>query len=299
MEIKQIQYFSTVAKHGNISGAAKELHVSQPSLSMTISRLEEDLGVKLFDRIGGKIHLNHMGESLLGNANRIIHELNQMYLKAQEQDDAAFHEIAFGITTAGIAMNLINAYLLQHPPLAIRHFFQNQDRLSEGLEKGQLDFAITKGKLDGANLQWTPLIEDEMMALVNLQHPLASKDSVYVSELLDYAFVLNHTDLAQDGDFARLFKGYDRLPDIQMISQEAAVTMEIVHRGLGVGLISSTLIQCDPRSMLYNEMKPLHIIGADTSSIIGVSRLKGRYLSSRAQEFYEFTEEFFRSLADA
>lgn len=72
MELNQLKYFSVVAELENMSMAAHKLHVSQPSLSMTIGRLEDDLGIPLFDRIGGKIRLNQIGKDLLQNTNQIL-----------------------------------------------------------------------------------------------------------------------------------------------------------------------------------------------------------------------------------
>lgn len=75
MDLRQLECFRVAARTGSITAAARELHISQPALSMTISRLEEDLGVHLFDRISGKILLNSMGKSLLTNVERIFLEL--------------------------------------------------------------------------------------------------------------------------------------------------------------------------------------------------------------------------------
>lgn len=83
MDLRQLECFRVAARTGSITAAARELHISQPALSMTISRLEEDLGVHLFDRISGKILLNSMGKSLLTNVERIFLELGELRCKAE------------------------------------------------------------------------------------------------------------------------------------------------------------------------------------------------------------------------
>ncbi len=297
MELRQLEYFQAVAKAGNMSAAARELHVSQPSLSMTISRLEDDLGVHLFDRIGGRIVLNKMGQDLLQNTDRILRELEEIRAKVKEQDGTGMGEVSFGVSVAGYVMQLIRTYLDQFPPVIFHQYYQKRDQLRMQLESGLLDFAISKGKITGSNLQWVPLAEDELLAIVNRNHPLAARDAVYVSELLDQKFVLNYTDLSEDGDFNRMFHPYERKPDIQFIGQEPAVVMEVIQKGLGVGFVSSILLESDPRGIMGHTMKPLHIMGADVFSTLGVTKLKGRYLSAAAQQFYGFTQDFFRSIS--
>ena len=75
MELTQLRYFAAVARTGNISRAAQELYVTQPNLSKSIARLEEELGVPLFDHRKGKIVLNDYGRCFLASVNLSLGEL--------------------------------------------------------------------------------------------------------------------------------------------------------------------------------------------------------------------------------
>lgn len=86
MDIHSLTYFKKVAELQHITRASEELHVAQPSLSRTISRLEKELGVQLFERSGKNIILNSYGEILLKHTNRILQELKDI---EQEIGDAA------------------------------------------------------------------------------------------------------------------------------------------------------------------------------------------------------------------
>ncbi len=301
MELRQLEYFSVVAEIQNMSAAAKKLHISQPSLSTTISRLETDLGVPLFDRISGKIHLNRMGREVLQNVDQILQQIDQIYAKTAEQAGTASGEVIFGISEAGLVMNLINAYLDQYPALTFRQTIGPRDQLRHQLEAGQLDFAIVKDPKPTQGIDYLPLITEETMALVTPDHPLASSPNHCVSArtLLDYPFVLNESDLSTDGEFHRLFEGYDREPKIQLISQESAVVMEAMRRGLGVGLISGILLSIQKQQshapVLTNTVA-LHITDSNTKSTLGLSTLHGRFMPAAAQQFYNFVKNYFLSL---
>lgn len=301
MELRQLEYFSLVAEIQNMSAAAKKLHISQPSLSATIARLEEDIGVPLFDRIGGKIHLNRIGKEVLQNTNQILQQIDQIYAKAADQAGTASGEVIFGVSEAGLSMNLINSYLDCYPPLTFRQTIASRDQLRHQLESGQLDFAIVKDPKPTQGIDYLPLITEETMALVPPDHPLAASPnhSVSAQTLLEYPFVLNESDLSTDGDFHRLFESYDREPPIQLISQESAVVMEAMRRGLGVGLISGILLSIQKqqnKSPVLSDTVALHITDSTTRSTLGLSTLHGRFMPAAAQQFYHFVKNYFLGL---
>lgn len=299
MELRQLEYFSVVAKTGNMSAAAKQLHVSQPSLSMTIARLEEDLGVPLFDRIGGKIHLNRMGQDLLGNVNTILRQIDEMHAKADEQAGTAKGLVVFGVSEAGLVMHLIHAYLQQFPPLTFRQMVGDREALRHLLESGTLDFAIIKDHQPSQGIDAIPLLKEETIVIVSENHPLAAKKdrTVTAEELLEYPFVLNESALATNGEFHRLFRNFDHEPDIQLVSQESAVTMEAMRGCLGVGLLSSVILQISA-GPVFEGIVPLRIQDADTTSLLSLCTLHGRFMPAAAQQFYTFTQGFFSSLPE-
>ena len=84
MKLTQLQYFKAVAETGKISLAAKKLYVSAPALSIAIANLENELGVKLFDRTNNRIELNEQGKVYLGYVNQILSDLNVANQKMQD-----------------------------------------------------------------------------------------------------------------------------------------------------------------------------------------------------------------------
>jgi LysR family transcriptional regulator, transcription activator of glutamate synthase operon len=301
MELTQLRYFFVVAESQSISIAAKRLHVSQPSLSMTIKRLEDDLGVPLFDRIGGKIYLNRVGKRLLQNTSQILQQVDQMYEIATEQTNIATGEISFGISEAGLATHLIHTYLNQYPKLTFRQTIGFRELLCQQLETGELNFAVIKDLKPTKGIDYLPLIPEEIMALVSRDHPLASSPNHCVSArtLLDYPFVLNATDLSVEGEFHRLFEAYEREPDIKLISQESTVIRDAIRSGMGVGLISGILHSIQEKQStdsILNYLVALHITDSNTKSMLGLSTLHGKFMPASAQHFYNFVKNYFLSL---
>lgn len=92
MDLLQLQYFCTIAQYENITKAAKALFVSQPNLSTSLSRLEDDLGVKLFDRRRGKVSLTANGQLFLDYAERVLNELNAGIKAVQTAQQACYNQ---------------------------------------------------------------------------------------------------------------------------------------------------------------------------------------------------------------
>ena len=106
MELRQIHYFMAVAAHQNFSRAAEHVHVSQPSLSVQISGLEQELGTRLFDRLGRKVILTQAGELFRAHAERALRELEQAAQVVHELQGAKRGRLIVG------TLSTVNSYLI-------------------------------------------------------------------------------------------------------------------------------------------------------------------------------------------
>src|SRR5258705_5568878 len=109
MELHQLRYFCAVADTGSFSRAAEQSHVSQPSLSQQIMKLEDELGARLFDRLGRTVRLTDMGKTLLPRARAVLHELEAAKGEVIERKD-----FIGGAVTVGVIPTLAPYFL---PPL--------------------------------------------------------------------------------------------------------------------------------------------------------------------------------------
>jgi transcriptional regulator, LysR family len=105
MNLLQLKYFLTVARCEHMTRAAEELHIAQPSLSKVISKLEEELGVLLFERVGRQIKLNHFGKAFLNRVERVFLELDN---GKRELSDMSINESSY----ISIAANNIGPFFI-------------------------------------------------------------------------------------------------------------------------------------------------------------------------------------------
>ncbi len=146
MDLQQLRYFQTVARLQNMRKAADELSIAQPAISKAIARLEKELGVPLFNRVGRQIQLNQFGRVYLQRVQRIFDELES---GQREVNDLAGPEQGYvGLAVlhtigAQLLPELISVYRRHHPAVRFRLFQNGSLTMLSQLERSDIDLCIT------------------------------------------------------------------------------------------------------------------------------------------------------------
>ena len=141
MELSQLRYFIAVAKLGNMSKAAETLFVSQPNLSTSISRLEEEVGVPLFERRRGKIALNQNGELLLKSVEQAVSLLDAGVQAVRNQHSGRPEPLSIVCMTDDTT--LLEHFLLEHPEVNLIHQRADLPNVTSLLDRCEVDLAMT------------------------------------------------------------------------------------------------------------------------------------------------------------
>lgn len=187
MNNSQAQQFLTIVKYMNLSQAAKELYISQPALSLALSRLEKELGVRLFYRDGNKLVLSPGGEELynyfkdLRDAHqRLVDKAETMRVKKEE-----VIKIGFAGSVFQFAAMYMSNFLGTYEGMVIQKVYAAPDLLTDLLLAKQLDFAITCPPLHHEQLSSVNISSEEMVVVVSAGHRLAGHESISLAELKD------------------------------------------------------------------------------------------------------------------
>lgn len=189
VQLHQLKQFCVIARCEHISQAAAELFISQPTLTMNLQRLETELGVPLFDRVGRNIRLNHNGRRFYRHVEEALKELDTAKQELQEEATrpAAFADALFNDT-----FTMLQQYLALDPNVKVVHLILTIPEILARLEDGSLDFGlmiIPKDRKLGKQFAWKPLWETNLVALVSEQHPLAKRGSIRLEELKNDEFI--------------------------------------------------------------------------------------------------------------
>jgi DNA-binding transcriptional LysR family regulator len=293
MEFLQLQYFQTVARLEHMTKAAEELRIAQPSLSKTIARLEADLGVPLFDRIGRQLRLNSYGRIFLTRVETAFKELNEG--KQEIQDLAGLHRgsITLAVSIPRILPELLGSFLTRYPHVHLRQFIESTSSMKHLLEAGAIDFCISSLPVEGPDLDWKPLMTEEVFLLVPPSHPLAGRQSIHLLEVKDEAFISMNAGFG----FRELTDEFCRtagfLPKIAFEGDEPDIIGGLVEQGLGIAFIPALSMNRISRPLL----KCLQIIEPTCQRTIGLGWSKRHYLSLASRHFQEFVVDYFLNLS--
>lgn len=242
--LKQLGIFISVAEKLRMSEAAKALYVSQPTVSQTISDLEYELGVELFERGHKQLVLTPHGQLLLEHARRVIEQYDLM--TAAVKDAAPVRELRIGCTLS-IADTLLapigRRLADNHPDVQSAYFVENTRSLENRLLHSELDVALIEGQIQSAQIAKLPLVKDTLMVICSREHPFWGRSQIRPEELDGQPFILREL-----GSGTRtIFEDYLRTAKVSVRvvgeSTSSAAIIELVRHGLGLGVISRRCVE--------------------------------------------------------
>ncbi|MBQ1242141.1 MAG: LysR family transcriptional regulator [Oscillospiraceae bacterium] len=190
MELSQLRYFKALAENGHLTRTAQQLYISAPSLSLSISKLEQELGTPLFDRVKGRLFLNDRGQLLLNAINQGLPAIDSAAGTIKALGASHMNRITIGTTNFTLYNDLISSFMRENPDVYIslrNHPFSQFTKDSLLL---QYDFILTNtGTLNNDSMRSDKLFDDELMVVLPEEHPLAQRESVTLSELSGERFI--------------------------------------------------------------------------------------------------------------
>jgi LysR family hydrogen peroxide-inducible transcriptional activator len=193
MNFQDLRYFIAVAKHNHFRLAAEECHVSQPTLSQQLKKLEEFLGVKLFERTNKQVIITPIGKKILHHAHLILDHRRQIEHIAEGTSDPLNTSITLGLipTVAPYYLPNIMCRLQEQAPNLTVYLREEQTAtLLKKLTQGDIDVAILALPVDNEHLVCVPLFEEPFLLTVAPQHPLSDKHHVTLEDLKNQPLLL-------------------------------------------------------------------------------------------------------------
>ena len=238
MEIYPLLYFQTIAETGNLTRAAQQLMISPPALSNSLKRLEQDLGVELFDRVGRNLVLNRYGEAYLPYVRQILALTKEGNERMQQMREEQQKHLSIADTTYVFASHLISEFLKQHPEIRLhRTYITPAEGKSIDLIKNY-DLAIgSSNSIYHPGLNRIHIRSGQtIVAIVNRAHPLANRESVSMMDLADEPMIAYLPGQPGRIMLEQLFREISRTPTIIYEGNAPHAMAPALERNLGVFL---------------------------------------------------------------
>jgi LysR family hydrogen peroxide-inducible transcriptional activator len=282
MEVHQLRYFCAVAETGSFTRAAQRERVAQPSLSQQIMKLEKELGVRLFDRLGRSVRLTDPGQSFLPRARAVLWELKAAKDEVAERQSTVSGPVCIGVipTIAPYFMpSRLALFSRKFPRTSITVVEDVTVRLMDRLRAGMIDLAVVALPARGHDLESYELRTERLYAIFPKNHRLAKKRTVLMKELREEPFLLLRDDHCFRETAIEVCKRARLLPQVIFESGQFSSILGMVGAGLGVSIVPEMALE------QRSDCKFILITDERASRTIGVATLKGRFLSRVQRAF--------------
>ena len=278
MDILSLQAFIAVARYESFSKASERLFVTQPAVSKRVAGLEEELGMRLFNRINRQISLTEAGKRLLPKAQELVNQAADMQRFATNLNEDIAGVLSISVSHH-IALHrmppLLREFNLRHSKVELDIHFEDSEQAFHAVEQGDIEFAAITLPLElPANLIADIAWQDDLEIVVGLEHPLANHKKVDLSVLAEYSCVLPGVETETYQIIQREFETLGLSSKMQMSTSNLQSLKMLVVAGIGWSLLPKTMLD-----------KQLHTLDCNRtlSRNLGVVAHKKRSLSNAAQ----------------
>lgn len=290
MDIKQLRYFSVIADEGQVSKAAKKLHMAQPPLSHHLKMLEQELGVTLMARNGRRMELTESGKVLLKRAQKILQYIDDTVQEVRETGQGLRGVLSIGAVKSGFSNLLgpIRAFRAQYP--LVKFLLREGDSytIGEGVRNREIELGIVRLPLDLNGMNMIRLPKEPYVAVYPAQWQREVPAPLFLSDMKDWPLLLLHR-INGVGQFEMIIEECRRHglePNVICECPDVVMLLSLVAEGVGASIVPRSALNAFPLSNVACSAISDFSIAAECALIW----LKERYLSRTALKFLDLFE---------
>ncbi|MEK4027139.1 MULTISPECIES: LysR family transcriptional regulator [Bacillaceae] len=289
MDINRLRYFVAVVEAQGVSAAALKLNISQPSLSIMIKKLEEELGVLLFKRENKRLILTDVGNLLYKRAKNVITSVDDMLVEVNEASRGMRGEIKVGCSTAAnliIIPKIVENMQKTAPNVTVHVIEGNTKYISEQLLSNQLDAAIVRTTFSEEIFETYSIITEPIVACLHSEHPFARKDRLHLKDFAEENFLLNTTTTGSGlSDYIiKMCKQVGFTPKVKYWGTQGLPMVILASKGVGVTFLPNSY-----KYLPFSGGLPVFkdIESPSLTSSLELITLRGRFRSATTEHFLQ------------
>jgi DNA-binding transcriptional LysR family regulator len=274
---RQLEVFLTAARLENLSRAAERLAMSQSAASAALRDLEDQFGIRLFDRIGKRLQLNELGRSLQPRAEALLEQARELERSFVRHEDLGRLKVGATLTIGNyLAVGLLARYMSEQPGARVSLEVGNTARIAAAVASFELDVGLIEGELNAPELDVTTWREDELVVFCAPDHPLARRRRLGDDDLRAATWIVREPGSGTRQAFDRAMHGL--LPDLRILLelQHTEGIKRAVEEGLGLGCLSGITLADEFR---LGSLVPLAVPHRDLTRRLYLILHREKYLS--------------------
>ena len=292
MELLQLQYFLLLANQQHVTRTADILHISQPSLSLTIKKLEAELGVPLFTRKGRNIALSPYGEAFKQYVEDAFFSLENGKRVLSRMQNTDSSTLNLGLLSPYVWNELLILFNDLYPNLSINRRSIEDHRFWDSILAGDIDFYLgglnQLEEMDTSRLDHTTLYEDNMVLLVHKDHPFASRESIDLRECRNESFINLAAETNLQQFINRMFHRAGFVPKVVMTC-DYTLRDQMAADGHGVSITTElAALKSDVKGVVH-----IPISFPAEKRKLGLVWRRNRVFSDPMEKFYDVSLRFY------
>ena len=289
MTIRHLKVFTAVADMGGMSAAAKELHVSQPTVSQAVAELERYYGVKLFERLSQKLYLTKEGELMLSFSRHILDSFDQMEEAMNQAGKRTNLRIGCSVTVGTcLIYDILDKARSKMPDLHFSVVVANSSDIERAILCNEVDLGIVEGILKSRDLTSIPVCEDELVVICGRSHPLAKKKTITLDMLSGQEYISRESGSVERNQLEIIFEEHGLQLVRTFCSTNTEAIKNAVIRGMGIAVLSERMIE---RERAAGDIVVLPIEGMKVTRNINLAIHKNKYMSGTIRMMQEIVKE--------
>jgi DNA-binding transcriptional LysR family regulator len=237
--LRQLEVFLATAHHENVTRAAASLAMSQSAASGSLKELEDQFGVRLFDRVGKRLQLSELGRQLRPQAETLLAQARAFEQALAGEDPVGRLRLGATLTIGNyLAVAMIADFRARYPGAEVALHVANTQAIAEGVARFELDMGMIEGEFHHPELDTARWRNDELVVFAAPDHPAANSGGLDDRDLLDQRWIVRERGSGTRQTFDRAMQGLLPNLDIAMELQHTEAIKRAVEAGLGVGCLS-------------------------------------------------------------
>lgn len=290
MDLRQMRYFISIAEEGQISRAAKKLHMAQPPLSQQLQHMEKELGVTLVDRKknGKKLELTEAGQILYEKAQSILHSFEESLLEVKETGDGMKGTLSIGVVLSCVSYlpAKIESFNQKYPNVSFKLLGGDPYEINNHLENRDIELAIVHPPIEMKGLLTKGLGQEPYVFVYpKTWDSFNSKNSISIKEIENIPLLLIHRTKGL-GIYDKIIAEFNRAgfqPNILCECPDVNILLSLVSSGIGASIVPKTSIP----PFLNEGINVLNINDTSLQSETILAWNQDRYLSIAAKRFID------------
>lgn len=246
MTDRHLRIYLAVYQTENITRAAEQLHMTQPAVTRVIQEIENDYGIRLFERLNKRLSVTEAGKLFYAHALHIVDVFDRMEKGIRNWDEIGVIRIGASISLGNTLIPQVNAqFRRSHPSLQVYTMISNSVSLQQALMENRIDFALMEGDVQAEMLCREAISRGRLVPILPPDDPRANEEGLLLRDFEHDALVLR-----EQGSAARMYldhvfalHGLRTEPIMESVSTQAI--LRAVHAGLGVSFLPERLVRAD------------------------------------------------------